>query len=172
MRNLIIVIALCSFSFGFAQENGQIKGVVTYFFNDNFGSKPDVGTKILIHKKEVSDTLHDILKKHRTNEVIYLTYVELLKSMKTKDLMDKFNKAETNYKTTRLLADKYVSETEAEGSTLKLTVDGAGNYSYDLPIGYYEIIAVSKNSRSRIMNTKLNIEKNETKIVDFDFDRT
>jgi hypothetical protein len=35
----------------FAQnEKGELKGVITYFFNDNFGDKPDIGAQVMIEK--------------------------------------------------------------------------------------------------------------------------
>lgn len=171
MKNLIIAIALLMTSSVLSQDKGKVKGVVTYFFNEHIGTKADIGATILIHKKEESDTLHDILKKHKTNEVMYLSYLQISRSINSKAIIDKMTKSRSDYKSTELLAKNYISEIELNNSTIKLTADGSGNYSHDLPIGSYQIIVISKNSGYRINSRIIQIKKEEATIADFDFGR-
>lgn len=48
MKKQFILIALSLILFSCKQDPGEIRGVVTYFFNDNFGQKPDVGATIYV----------------------------------------------------------------------------------------------------------------------------
>src|SRR5690606_22897933 len=41
--------------------NGEIKGVVTYFFNDNYGNKPDIGSEVMIRKTNEEDSTRFML---------------------------------------------------------------------------------------------------------------
>ena len=52
MRKILLITSIVILPIlTFAQsEKGELKGVVTYFFNDNYGSKPDVGAKVIIQK--------------------------------------------------------------------------------------------------------------------------
>ncbi len=51
MKTLLFIALAILPATTFAQnEKGELKGVVTYFFNDNFGDKPDVGAKVVIQK--------------------------------------------------------------------------------------------------------------------------
>ena len=48
MKKQFILIALSFILFSCKQEPGEIRGVVTYFFNNNYGQKPDVGATIYV----------------------------------------------------------------------------------------------------------------------------
>lgn len=66
---------------------------------------------------------------------------------------------------------KYVGDLKNNSDKIILTVDGIGNYNVDVPIGYYEIIAISKNRYGRILNRHIKITADKPNIVDFEFGR-
>ncbi|UAY51286.1 hypothetical protein [Ferruginibacter albus] len=47
MKKLLVIIVFFIPSLGFGQT-ANLSGVVTYFFNDNFGNKPDIGADVYI----------------------------------------------------------------------------------------------------------------------------
>jgi hypothetical protein len=51
MKKLLLIVSVLMPFLTFAQnEKGELRGVITYFFNDNYGNKPDVGAKVIIQK--------------------------------------------------------------------------------------------------------------------------
>jgi hypothetical protein len=53
MKKTLLCILLSAPLVTFAQQSGTISGVITYFFNDNFGDRPDVGAKVYVFKEKV-----------------------------------------------------------------------------------------------------------------------
>ena len=60
------------------KQEGKITGVVTYFFNDNYGDKPDVGAKILIINSSEVPNFHlstvDSFRDASTYKALYNSY--------------------------------------------------------------------------------------------------
>lgn len=52
----IIGVLLIAALFSCKKPDGKLSGVVTYYFNSNFGDKPDVGAKIFINNMEDIDS--------------------------------------------------------------------------------------------------------------------
>ncbi len=165
---LMIFMALICLS---ANCQTEIKGVANYFVNDRIGTRPDVGTEILIHKISESDTLHDVIQKHVSNQVSYNASLEIAKFSRDKEFLEGVKLKQQNYKGTQILVDSYIDGINQSTETIKITVDGDGNYSADVPPGFYEVISISKNKMNRILNKKVKVEKNKPTIVDFDFGR-
>jgi hypothetical protein len=57
MRKTLIILTLTISALSCKKPDGKTSGVVTYYFNKNFGDKPDVGAKIYIVGKEAFDTM-------------------------------------------------------------------------------------------------------------------
>jgi hypothetical protein len=53
MKRTLLCVLLSAPVFAFGQQSGTISGVITYFFNDNFGDRPDVGAKVYVFKEKV-----------------------------------------------------------------------------------------------------------------------
>lgn len=168
MKNILIAIALIISTSMFSQE-AELRGVVTYFFNDNFGHKPDVGSTILIHKISESNANNALLDKFRSSQVIYNTNVIMSEYINTEDFNQRYQKAKFEYELSEKKAKQYVKDVTSNSSTKTITVDGDGNYNLMLPNGIYEVIAISKNKNDRILY-KL-VELNGNDIVDFSFEK-
>lgn len=54
MNKLIVLVILLISTNSFSQT-GTLKGVVTYYFNENYGDKPDIGSKVYIINKDFSE---------------------------------------------------------------------------------------------------------------------
>lgn len=125
------------------KKEGKISGIVSYFFNDNYGYKPDIGASVLIiDVKKIPSFNYDIIKKFKNGEckqpndaIDKSTYEELSKI--------KFDKIDT---------------------CLRLAVDGNGSFSTNLSLGEYYIYVISNNRESHATFTEGVLGK-------FDFDK-
>ncbi len=81
MKNLIIIIGIALIiNFSYAQEY-KLKGVVTYYFNQYQGNKPDLGAKVYLIPKDSVDssyyeTVKDVIEYNRIQNMLLL-YPEL-----------------------------------------------------------------------------------------------
>lgn len=69
MKIKILLLLIFATSFSFSQNNVNVKGVVTYFFNDNLGYKADTGTTIIFNKIPKSNSLKSPISKYRYFEI-------------------------------------------------------------------------------------------------------
>lgn len=132
-----------------------LKGVVTYFFNENYGYKPDIGSEIfLIRKSELKDFDEKSVNDFRDvyfYRNLYKSYLDLdtgmdelvLKSyneygIKTEEQWEKYDKKVFNE------CRKIINHEKV----LKLTVDGNGVFNTTLITDEYYILAFSKNRTS------------------------
>lgn len=51
-KSMILFGMLLMLSYGCNKRDGKLSGVVTYYFNENYGDKPDVGAKIYIINRD------------------------------------------------------------------------------------------------------------------------
>lgn len=172
MKIKILLMLIFATSVSFSQKKVNVKGVVTYFFNDNLGYKADTGTTIILNKIKESDSLKSPISNYRyfeisinANNLIY-KYVPPTDSQK-----EKYNLLKDSLEIYKERYKIYIKNLEKNSDNIILTVDGIGNYSVEVPIGYYEIIAISKNRYGRILNKHIKITAEKPNIIDFEFDR-
>jgi len=134
-------------------QNGRVSGVITYFFNDNFGSKPDVGADVyIVESNKVPDfnyatvdsfynsNIHRLYRSKwgaivSSNKVLANIIVEAKKynlDRKSFNSLDK--RAATN-----------ISQIIDAKDVMNLNVDGIGNFSIKVKPGTYFICIKSKN---------------------------
>lgn len=127
----------------------ELKGVVTYYFNKNFGDKPDVGARIYLRKTDTSNGKRSLIHNYdwarlcrseigytgaSKSEIEHCT--KLLKELHA-DTKEGFDKMNTDV-FQELLGLDYKADVK------KVTADGNGNYSISLEPGLYEVIFISK----------------------------
>ena len=129
-------------------KKGTVTGVVTYYFNDNYGEKADVGAKVFILPKKYEKKVSEVREC-----VIELLKRELaaLRSREVEALMS----ASDFYKLVDAVK-KFISDLESgniKGIT-RVIADGSGSFSATLPPGDYSLIAKSAH---RTKNNDLEI---------------
>lgn len=134
LLTVMIISALSLPSILFAQK-AKIRGVITYFFNEHQGNKPDLGAEVFAV---------DTAKCPKYNSDIAFQYD--LATLKT-DKGDDFKAIDTK----NALNNKEIIDSPDAN---KATVDGAGNYSLDLPAGTYYVLIRSKG-RNAVTMTEL-----------------
>jgi hypothetical protein len=120
---------------------GTLTGVVTYFFNRNYGDKPDVGSEVFIipaqYQKNIGDVIlfqSEVLSRANDEMSRVLGMNETGKRMPK----SKYDSLETRvYEFIKQLKDKCLPDVN------KVIADGAGSFSISLGIGYYYLIAQS-----------------------------
>jgi predicted nucleic acid-binding Zn-ribbon protein len=166
-------------------KNGSLTGVVTYFFNDNYGYKPDIGSKVIIHKTNKENSLNEQFSRYRRAK----TYLSLLSYLKKKD--SNRVKYETELKKLGINSEEDFKALDKETATQliglssviaketeTITVDGNGKYSINLTPGFYEVVIQSKGRnditmtevRGKIKYETIEISPNEASTIDAKFD--
>lgn len=159
--------------------NGELRGVVTYYFNKNYGDKPDVGAKIYIRKADTTGRkLTPIAKYERAAVLKYLVdhkvdvekYSIQLKEMNsdTKAGFDDLNSA--------VIKDLYSIEKDETAKIV--TADGTGSYAIKVAPGLYEVIIISKGRTNmtlaeingKITTKIVTIKSDDIKTLDHRFD--
>ncbi len=59
MKKSIILCLFSIITFTSFSQTGTLKGVVMYFFNDNYGDKPDIGSQVYL-VKNTSNFYHEL----------------------------------------------------------------------------------------------------------------
>ncbi|PWI28897.1 hypothetical protein DI383_14325 [Flavobacteriaceae bacterium LYZ1037] len=172
MKIKILLLLIFATSVSFSQKNVNVKGVVTYFFNDNLGYKADTGTTIILNKIPESDSLKSPISNYRYFEISINAKNQIRKYVKPSESDQKeYNQLKDSLEIYKDSYKNYVDDLKNNTDKIILTVDGIGNYNVDVPIGYYEIIAISKNRYGRILNRHIKITAEKPNIVDFEFGR-
>ena len=130
-------------------EQTEVKGVVTYYFNDNFGDKPDVGAEVLIYKPVNNEKYLTVFHNLKLAE-IYWSVLRNVQSRKVeKEYIDKLNAInaypEDKFQDLKSKVYKIQLDVKYRQTTITTTVDGNGNYSVKVPEGEYNIIFVSNH---------------------------
>jgi len=168
------------------EQKGKITGVVTYFFNDNYGDKPDVGAEILIiNISKIPDFKYltvDSFYHANTYKNLYDSYAAMSEipdnisnelkeyGVDTKERFDALDKRTDD----ELDKIRY----EFNYYCIKLVVDGNGNFSSNVPPGKYYVYVQSNNrkghSRTEIMGKiyckKVVVKSGETSNLNAKFD--
>jgi hypothetical protein len=159
-------------------SNGELKGVVTYYFNKNYGDKPDVGAKIYVRNTDTTGHKQSptakyeraaVLKYLVDNKVDVEKYSSQLKEMNgdTKAGFDELSSA--------VIKDMYSIERDETAKIV--TADGNGSYSVKLSPGLYEVIITSKGRTSltvaeingKIATKIISIKSDDVKTIDYRF---
>ena len=164
-------------------ERSSLSGVVTYYFNENYGDKPDVGAKITINKigDKNENAVESLYEKFTTARKMTLLSYTKKKDPKFAEYTNELNELGI-YSQSDLdkldteLATILIKRTSKEG-VKNITVDGNGKYLIQLEPGFYEIIMTSKG-RTALSTTEISgkvfvknieIKSNESVILDNSF---
>lgn len=160
-------------------NSGELKGVITYYFNKNYGDKPDVGARIYVRKTDTTGLKRSptsiyeraaVLKYLVDHKVDVEKYSAQLKELNgdTKEGFDALNSA--------VIKDLY--SIDKDESAKIMTADGNGSYSTKLIPGLYEVIMISKGRTSlsvaeimgKIATKIITIKPDDVKTLDHRFD--
>jgi len=150
-------------------EKGELKGVVTYFFNNNYGDKPDIGAEVWIYKiidDEDEKKLNDFLKLELASTIRERQINNPDESIDTNELKKLDAYPYKKFSELSLRVSKMIIDIEYRENRLNITVDGNGNYSAKLEPGKYGIIARSNHEINNHMNTLMNEPKMLPDVVD------
>jgi len=169
------------------KTKGEVKGMVTYFFNDNYGYKPDIGSEVIIHKVN-KDSLHDVINEFQdVKSAIRLKkfyektghkgkyYDDIVTSVLKKHNINE----DKDYNEFCKNVISHVLLSEYSNGVIKLSVDGNGVFESELEDGFYEIIVKSKNRSSlntaeglnKVLNKIIEVKNGDTVNVKFEFDK-
>lgn len=166
-------------------QKGEISGVITYFFNDNFGDRPDIGAQVyVIDVRKSSDfniASYDTFHYGGAYRNMYSSYkqmrkkipdeiIENLKKWKVED--DELFEALDTRLTQSILKLTYSS------FVIKSIVDGNGTYSLTVPPGEYYIFIKSNNRKGlsiseiqgKIYCKKISVKEGDRLNVSVNFD--
>ncbi len=140
-------------------KKGTLSGVVTYFFNNNFGYKPDIGSEVMLVSKVASPEFDfSVVEKFlQVNLIMTLRSLEIHNAamlakigMRTPTPIaaGELEKAgianESDWAAlTKQAADMW-SIAERGNKTIKLVADGNGSFKRSIPPGEYYVLIRSK----------------------------
>lgn len=162
-----------------SNNKAELRGVVTYYFNKNYGDNPDIGARIYLRKTDTTNRKASLIQKYGRAKVCrsligYKTEVEsctrLLKELNA-DTKEGFDKMNTD------MIGELVNLDDSKDVT-KVTADGNGNYSVSVEPGLYEIIFISKGRpdmtvaeiNGKIDTKVLYLKSGDTKVIDKRFE--
>lgn len=196
MKKQLTLLLFCFLSFSVFSQTGTIKGVVTYYFNQNFGYKPDVGASIALLKQDkIEPFLQEIngcgyvTNKDKEEydqakaawEELFREQMSLISPFKTKksraleaktdSALKVYSQKQSKLMSFTLCKDKifatYVSEISDYEKTI---IDGSGNYSFKLDPGNYLVLIASKQNLGKVMK-KVSILADKELNFSYQFDK-
>lgn len=169
MKRVLLITMIALLAISCKQEPGTVTGVVTYFFNEYQGYKPDIGAEVYL-TPENCDSINNYLRvSHAKARIESNKYnLEEFKSYgekENKEIIDDLNKL---IKSDQEIVNSYTKDTtifnqneneafrklhiiKTNKDTYKTTVDGVGNFTIDVPPGKYNAIIIS------VGRTKVNL---------------
>ncbi|MGN7824568.1 hypothetical protein ACTJJB_30880 [Chitinophaga sp. 22536] len=155
MNKLILIIALLTPCLVEAQA-GEIKGVVTFFFNKYQGDKPDIGAEVMVtdslsahgYNQSIADSFYI----GSINRSLYYGYKSMGGDVKMpKEIEDGVYQwgveTQGKYDSLATRAFKNLLVIKYSKNVQSTIVDGAGNYSLSVPPGVYYIVIQSNNRK-------------------------
>lgn len=167
MKKLLLFLLLPLFAN--AQET-ILKGVVSYYFNNNYGNKPDIGSEVTLIKEKDIEAFTNEYNSCNTKELIEEKYkleyaYKIAKSnlnnlpWTTKSRTERFYKSKVD-SVNRLINTNATNIAKSEACEIVVminykknnkdryytTVDGSGNYSIKIPSGNY-LISIRSDGR-------------------------
>lgn len=124
-----------------APRMGEVAGSVSYYFNENFGNRPDVGAHIYLFKIDATAKPRSDWKEMQ--EYARLKMQSAIGSSQASDAYRRMGN-DTNF-VRRILAF------EASSNTEKLDADGSGAFRTRLPVGHYGAIVVSAHREALVV---------------------
>ncbi|HXL57277.1 MAG TPA: hypothetical protein VN958_13520, partial [Chitinophagaceae bacterium] len=167
-RNLTYLFIILNLILSCNKSDGKLEGVVTYYFNSNYGDKPDVGTNIIIcNKKDLRKGIIDSLRlfmssKFSVNQINfyedlikeynqykfgdYKTQVETFKKIinQSKDRLNKLNISLEQFDKIKEQITDFKLQFSIK-KTHEVICDGNGRYEASLPSGNYCVLAQSNH---------------------------
>lgn len=139
-----------------SKQEGKIYGVITYFFNKNYGDKPDVGAKVfIVDSSKVKDfdiSLLDTFHYGNSYRQMYLFYksikmkvpIELMIQVRKYNVENKNSFDSLDYRAFQSIIEKI----ENSKYVKEIVIDGVGNYSLNVLPGTYYVCFKSNNRKS------------------------
>lgn len=165
------------------KENSTMKGVVTYYFNRNYGYKPDVGAKVyIIADKDLGniDTLsiNNFIRAQLLRTTISLSD-EKGKRQWLNELAEINAETEEKFKNLDEKCHTAVMSIQNNAKTIELSVDGNGSFSKLLKPNDYTVLIISNNRKSisltelmgKIYITKIKLLNNNEEVVNTEFNQ-
>lgn len=160
-------------------QKSTLKGVVTYYFNKNYGDKPDVGAKIYLRKVDTINKKNSVIYDYGRAKVCR-SLIKMNTSVESckKTLADLGVETEKEFDDLSSKVVKEMLEMDFDKNVKKVTVDGNGNYSINAEPSTYEVIFVSKGRNDlsvaeisgKIKSTKIELKSGEEVTKDIRFD--
>lgn len=128
------------------EKQGIVTGVVTYFFNRNYGDKPDVGSEVFILPEKYKDKWIEVLM--FVSEVLSRTNAELDKMLgneHSRQLM-----SESEFDNLESGVNEFIKQIRYDklSDIKKVVADGGGAFSITVAPGNYYFIARSAHRSS------------------------
>lgn len=139
-------------------QKGQLSGAVAYFFNSNYGYKPDVGAEICIvplgevnKLMKLSDfdkfmRLSTVVSQYKEMESMFPGQERKLAPYK-KEMADFGVNSMTEWESWSRTFFQGMIQVEGSTSAIKLSADGSGAFSRALVPGKYLVVIRSKNRK-------------------------
>jgi hypothetical protein len=191
MKNCILLFTFIFSSTLAFSQNATLKGVIMYFFNDNFGDKPDIGSEVFLIRGDskpynklqeciskdylkIVDEYNLLLDEFKeTDKELSKVLVIIPKDLKNrrkklkKDIdfnLDKMNQIEAS----QLGCMKFVLNRLNKNSNEIVgfeVVDGSGTFTFqNLDFGMYGVYVESKQRSGKWRYFQVNINKNNQTI--------
>jgi hypothetical protein len=142
-------------------QDGKISGVVTYFFNKNYGDKPDIGAEVYIVDSMALPDFNIKTIDSFHYGTFYRNVADAYKAMRVKapaDIGENIIKWGVDSKESYDALDKRATmnlfHIKYSNNVIKTVVDGSGTYSVSLKPGAYYIY-IKSNNRSDINMTEV-----------------
>lgn len=128
-----------------SNQKANLKGVITYYFNKNYGDKPDVGAKIYLKKTDTINKKRSVIYNYqRANVCRSLIKMNANVESCKKTLTEIGINSDKDFDDLNSKVIKEFMEMDYSDTVKKVTADGNGNYSVSVEPGLYEVIYVSK----------------------------
>ena len=168
-----------------ASQEGRIFGVVTYFFNDNYGDKPDVGAEVYIVDSVKIQDFNFATVDSFFNSNTYRSYKSMWMQRPSQNktlanIIEEAKKYDLDRKGFISLderAAKNISKILENKNVKKSVVDGSGNYFFKVKAGTYYVYIKSKGrtgsniseASGKIKCEKLIVKEDDDINMSYDF---
>jgi hypothetical protein len=143
------------------KKDGKISGVVTFFFNKNYGDKPDIGSKVFIADSLETTQINLSTLDSFQHGSFYRNILQEYKRLGLKtpaDVLAELKKwnVEENVQFDSLDSRTYkiiINIMKANG-VREIVVDGSGNYNVNIKPGTYYVY-IQSNNRNALSRTEI-----------------
>lgn len=197
MKRILLITMIAFIAISCKQEPGTVTGVVTFFFNDYQGYKPDAGAEVYLTLENCDSIDNYLYASHAKERIESNKYsLEEFKSYgdneENKGLIDDLNKI---IESDKQILNSYANDTtifnqneekayrkllqiKTNKDTYKTSVDGAGNFTIDVPPGKYNAIIISVGRTDvnlleisgKVAVKSIEVKSNEKTNIDYKFE--